>query len=272
MMDVNEVLPVTITTFNRIMEEGGWKTGADAFALYFRYIVQSRLQNEMVTDSSDSFMKVAMGWWGWPRFSSAKKLLKYLWLIEAIKDRDGGGAISSWKVKVNLLVPDWVSTRSIETVVVDTTRIPETVVVDWNRCDPIPDWELTRIPETQLVAKRTTNIYNSNNNIIISNIHKIIKKYWFTYPSEQPFLIFNLMKDKSFLEVAESFGWAWELTEYIMEYSMNDEFWKGKVTSLKHFYYKWNMLYNQAKAKWFKAKKSLSEDDSKIFQELIDNA
>lgn len=41
----------------------------------------------METDSSDTFMKVAMGNWGNVRFKNAKDLLKYLGIITIIEDR-----------------------------------------------------------------------------------------------------------------------------------------------------------------------------------------
>jgi hypothetical protein len=55
-LDANEIFGVTAYTYDRIMEAGG-KFGPDAFAVYFKLLEQTRIQQTNQTFTLNKFLE-----------------------------------------------------------------------------------------------------------------------------------------------------------------------------------------------------------------------
>ena len=103
-LDTNEIFWVTWYTYDRIMEVW-WKSWPDAFALYFKFMEQSRIQQTNQTYTLNKFLENYF--WRWhERVSKAKKILKDLWLIDDIVIRWEDGKLQWHYVRVNYLVDE----------------------------------------------------------------------------------------------------------------------------------------------------------------------
>lgn len=102
-LDANDIFGITAYTFQRI-QEMWWKARPDAFALYFRYLMQSRMQQTNQTLSLNKFMQEWMWWWWDTRIKNARDTLKSLWLIDDITIRDEKWKIKWHYVRVNYLI------------------------------------------------------------------------------------------------------------------------------------------------------------------------
>lgn len=80
--NIDKFIYTTHDTLNALLEYKNW---ADALALYFRYIQQQKMQDNVVTKSNDVFMIQAMKTWTKERFYIAKKILVDRWMIEVVK-------------------------------------------------------------------------------------------------------------------------------------------------------------------------------------------
>lgn len=80
--NIDKFIYTTHDTLNALLEYKNW---ADALALYFRYIQQQKMQDNVVTKSNDVFMVQAMKTWTKERFYIAKKILVDRWMIEVVK-------------------------------------------------------------------------------------------------------------------------------------------------------------------------------------------
>jgi len=80
--DIDKFVCTTLDTLNALLEYKNW---SDALALYFRYIQQQKMQENVVTKSNDVFMIQAMKTWSKERFYIAKKILVERWMIEIVK-------------------------------------------------------------------------------------------------------------------------------------------------------------------------------------------
>jgi hypothetical protein len=120
LFDISTIYSTTEYTLDRI---GSYRNWWDALLLYFRYIKQSRIQENVRTFSNDIFMEKAMSW-GNDRLRHAKNVLKELWLIETIVKRDEKWRVSHSYVKVNFII--------------DTGAILSTTPETRNQCCPEP--------------------------------------------------------------------------------------------------------------------------------------
>lgn len=103
-LDANELFGITAYTYDRIMEVGG-KNWPDAFALYFKLLKQSRMQQTNITYSLNSFLKNGL-WWGDDRLKNAKKILKELWLVDDVVVRNDRWIIEGHYIRVNYLIDE----------------------------------------------------------------------------------------------------------------------------------------------------------------------
>ena len=101
-LDVNEIFWATFYTYDRIMEVWG-KNWPDAFALYVKYLKQSRIQETNQTKTLNAFLREWL--WRWDkRVKNARAILKELWLIDDIVIRDELGKMRGHYVRVNYLI------------------------------------------------------------------------------------------------------------------------------------------------------------------------
>lgn len=103
-LDANELFGITAYTYDRIMEVWG-KNWPDAFALYFKLLKQSRIQQTNITYSLNAFLKNGLGWWD-ERLKNAKKILKELWLVDDVVVRNDRWIIEGHYVRVNYLIDE----------------------------------------------------------------------------------------------------------------------------------------------------------------------
>lgn len=103
-LDANELFGITAYTYDRIMEVWG-KNWPDAFALYFKLLKQSRMQQTNITYSLNAFLKNGLGWWD-ERLKNAKKILKELWLVDDVVVRNDRWIIEGHYVRVNYLIDE----------------------------------------------------------------------------------------------------------------------------------------------------------------------
>ena len=101
-IDANEIFWTTFYTYDRIMEVWG-KNWPDAFALYIKYLKQSRIQETNQTRTLNAFLREWL--WRWDkRIKNARDILKKLWLIDDIVIRDQLGKVKWHYVRVNYLI------------------------------------------------------------------------------------------------------------------------------------------------------------------------
>lgn len=103
-LDANELFGITAYTYDRIMEVWG-KNWPDAFALYFKLLKQSRMQQTNITYSLNSFLKNGLGW-GDDRLKNAKKILKELGLVDDVVVRNDRWIIEGHYIRVNYLIDE----------------------------------------------------------------------------------------------------------------------------------------------------------------------
>lgn len=103
-LDANELFGITAYTYDKIMEVWG-KNWPDAFALYFKLLKQSRMQQTNITYSLNSFLKNGLGW-GDDRLKNAKKILKELGLVDDVVVRNDRWIIEGHYVRVNYLIDE----------------------------------------------------------------------------------------------------------------------------------------------------------------------
>lgn len=113
------------TTFYTIDNLSKFKNWWDCLLLYFRYIKQRRLQNNVRTWSTDKFMIKAMWWWK-DRFHKAKKVLKDKWLINIVQVRDNKWKIETVYVRVNMEIDTNKLRNNNTTYELDFTQYPWT--------------------------------------------------------------------------------------------------------------------------------------------------
>ena len=79
------------------------KNWPDAFALYIKYLKQSRIQETNQTRTLNAFLREWL--WRWDkRIKNARDILKKLWLIDDIVIRDQLGKVKWHYVRVNYLI------------------------------------------------------------------------------------------------------------------------------------------------------------------------
>lgn len=98
--DIDQIVSTTHHTVDMLLQYKNWP---DALALYFRYIKQRKMQDNVNTYSTDVFMRKAMWWWK-DRFQKAKKILRDLGMIETNSTTDENWKIIGWYVKVNFMI------------------------------------------------------------------------------------------------------------------------------------------------------------------------
>lgn len=98
--NIDKIVSTTHDTVNKLLEYKNWP---DALALYFRYIQQSKMQENNTTYSNDSFM-IKATWRGTDRFRNAKNILKEVGLIELILIRWDNGQMQGKYIKVNFII------------------------------------------------------------------------------------------------------------------------------------------------------------------------
>lgn len=98
--EIDPIVSTTHNTVNSLIWEANWW---DALLLYFRYIQQRKMQNNVDTLSYDSFMQEAMGRWK-QRFYNAKKILIEKWMIETVRRSWEDGKIEWRFVKVKYVI------------------------------------------------------------------------------------------------------------------------------------------------------------------------
>ncbi len=103
-LDANELFGITAYTYDKIMEVWG-KNWPDAFALYFKLLKQSRMQQTNITYSLNSFLKNGLGW-GDDRLKNAKKILKELGLVDDVVVRNDRWIIEGHYIRVNYLIDE----------------------------------------------------------------------------------------------------------------------------------------------------------------------
>ena len=118
-LDANEIFWTTFYTYDRIMDLW-WKNWPDAFALYVKYIKQSRIQETNQTRTLNSFLR------DWlkrtdERLKKARDVLKDLWLIDDIVIRDELWKIKWHYVRVNFLINEDKIRNSSSTYNLSTT-------------------------------------------------------------------------------------------------------------------------------------------------------
>lgn len=96
-------------------------------------------------------------------------------------------------------------------------------------------------------GERVPHVYISS---IIISIKKWVEKWEFSYSNVKERQFANLLtKNKEWRETIASSGVSeQDLIALIMDWSNQDTFWRGRITSVMTFYYKWTMLINQMKA------------------------
>lgn len=163
--DINTLYTTTEYTLDKI---GNYKNWWDALLLYFRYIKQARLQNNIQTFSNDCFMEKAMNW-GRDRLDNAKKILKELWLVEVVQKRDEWGKMSGIYIKVNYII----DTEANETVVRENRRPVWTT--DGRNTHKYPSTKLinTLVPKENTVFQEKLNYENKN-----------FEEFWNLYPKK----------------------------------------------------------------------------------------
>lgn len=102
MQQENDIVATTEYTVDKLIKEKNWW---DCLLLYFRYLKQRRLQNNVRTWSTDKFMMKAMWWWE-TRFRNAKNKLKSMWLINIVQLRDEKWRVHSIYVRVNFIIDE----------------------------------------------------------------------------------------------------------------------------------------------------------------------
>lgn len=100
--EIEQIVSTTHDTINKLLEYSNWP---DALALYFRYIQQSKMQNNKQTFSNNNFMQKAMWWWK-QRFQKAKSILIDNGLIQIVQQRDGLWKVIKRYVKVNFVIQE----------------------------------------------------------------------------------------------------------------------------------------------------------------------
>lgn len=109
MLKYAEVDQIVSTTHNTIGKLGTYKNGGDALLLYFRYILQRKMQENVRTRSKDIFMMKAMGWHK-DKFYKVKHILVENWLIKMVRDKN-----NEWYVQVMFIISEsWKSGVSPE--------------------------------------------------------------------------------------------------------------------------------------------------------------
>ncbi len=289
-----QFITIPYSVFIELME--GEESNADAFAVYYRLLMQVQMQGNSLTESNDKFMKVAMNM-GWSRYAKAKALLIKKGLIKCQPVRDDKGRIISHLLEVFTIV-EWEQTLpSIQRVKAKLSTIPKTTPLiiqwvenrimdnDWLQSHPIQNPEIQLLENDKQIDSNNINTINSNiynnsnidnnkniNNIIITEVYSKLKNEWLVYNSDKEDIkmAFILSKDKIFLQASEQVGWAETLVKTIMNFAYSDNFWKGKIISLGTFYKHWYKLYTHLKVNK-KFAHTVSKQDLSKLETLFDN-
>lgn len=250
MEDTNEILSTTsITLINLLKYKNGW----DCLALYFRYQLQVRLQENSTTYSTDTFMEKAMGW-GKLRLYNAKKILVDEWLISHVIRRGEDGRVSGHYIKINFLIrsqsnhtptsPESGSTPHV--VEVETNTLEKNIINTKEKKINTSTENKETIPK---VTRKT--IPRTSVDELINSFKESLKVKDYSYSNikERQFAA-NLIRNREWNDLLLS-TWLEPrlLVEFIMGYANADTFWSGKITSLMTFYYKFPLLINQMKTK-----------------------
>ncbi len=274
------VIPYSI--FVLLME--GAENSADAFAVYYRLLMQVQMQWTNITDSTDLFMQKAMNMSN-GRYVKAKSLLSKKGLIKPHPVKD-----DKWRIVAHLLevftVVEWEYIKpSIERITLAKKKSKEEVSqTSAQQSHPVHnienpgDGESTTKNNTSISTINNNtinkdNIDNSNtniNNIIITSIYSKLKEEGLAYSStpEDLKFAFILSKDKVFLQACSQVGWAETLVKTIMNFAFIDEFWRGKIISIWTFYKHWYWRYSNLKLN-NKFKPVLSKEQSEELTELF---
>ena len=142
-IDANEIFWTTFYTYDRIMEVGG-KNWPDAFALYVKYLKQSRIQETNQTKTLNAFLREWL--WRWDkRVKNARDVLKKLWLIDDVVIRDELGKMRWHYVRVNYLINEDKIRNTCSTYSLSTTALGHDV--ESARCG----WMNTNALSTQYI-------------------------------------------------------------------------------------------------------------------------
>ena len=165
-LDANEVFWTTFYTYDRIMEVWWAKYWPDAWALYVKYLKQSRIQETNQTKTLNAFLREWLGRWD-KRVKNARAVLKELWLIDDIVIRDELGKMRGHYVRVNYLINEGKIRNACSTYNLSTTSPHHDV--DSARCG----WMDTNALSTQYInAWSTQNKYVSTANKETTDISK----------------------------------------------------------------------------------------------------
>jgi len=263
MVDVNEILSTTSFTIYKFIS---YKNGGDCMLLYFRYLIQSRIQTTANTYSTDSFMIKAMGW-GKDRFANAKKVLIDTGFIEPIIRRAEYWTILSHFIRVKFdigfveqsypeppLPREWVEPATGKR---ETNTIEEKI-------NTIEEKENTLVVKIETIKKRPK-ISSKSVDVVLSTIKESLYKSDYSYSSiKERMWASNLLRNNEWKKLVEESGWDWVLlVSNIMEYANEDAFWVGKITSAMSFYYKFPILSNQMKTKGLFKRTNAKEDEER---------
>lgn len=276
----------------------------DAYIVYKRFLIQSIIQQNMWTDSTDLFMEKACRMSN-ARYRKAKKELINLWLIEVEKIRNEKWYIAWWVVKVNTYVSTSEDTLNKKFIqcdedfgLVEPSYPQPTKSTLWITDDKE---EIDNISNNNI---NNSNIYNSNNTNIINNnivsiddlsnntsdnskdnssdkkdirqtiikeVYDRIAKEWLVYSSSNEDIrhAFILSNTSTFIKACNQVWWVQVLVRWIMEYVFTDGFWKWKVISIKDFAKNWEKFYSHLKVNWkFKVQPKI---DSKKLSNIFDS-
>lgn len=128
-LNANDLFWITAYTYDRIMEVW-WKYWADAFAVYFKLLEQTRIQQTNQTFTLNKFLMKFFSW-GDDRVSRAKKILKDLWLIDDVVVRDEFWKMKAHYVRVNYLINDDNIRNACSTYNLSTTTENQGVDSTW---------------------------------------------------------------------------------------------------------------------------------------------
>lgn len=253
-LDANELFGITSYTYDRIMEIWG-KYWPDAFALYFKLMKQARIQQTNQTYTLNKFLENYF-WWGHERLTKAKKILKWLWLVDDVILRDEKGIITGHYVRVNYLIDEnkirnqgitYNLSTSLETQDMDT---------------PTSGWMATNALSTKNINALNTkkeNIYPLENNdlplnsLAVSKERKVALKerklamareeynfVWEFLDRNNPITAYCYSKypdyEGSQMEAVDKLmkqGYPLEVIKMALMYIKQDKFWSKNILSVK---------------------------------------
>lgn len=287
MWDCNDLLTTTSQTVIRLMKHKNWW---DWLLLYMRLMIQTRIQQSNDTRSDDSFMREALWWWV-ERLRNAKKILIDEWLITTNNIQNEEWVITWRRVIVNFITNC--------AVLASNSKVDREVVLPTDGSRPLMGERATNNIYNNNYNNNNYNNYNSINTItektgfsvseeteiktwrkkwvkrtdlddIISSMKQTLTKGGFSYSNVKERIFAKNLADNIEWKklVEESWISSWEMVRTIIQFTNDDSFWRGKITSTSTLYYKWSMLVNLMKASW-SLKIVNREDDKKRKEDAI---